>query len=198
MILYPKGGALTAVTSTIILAITISTIKIIPCRSFLQRSSIFRTAASLAFANNYKHNFSVVLSDSNFCKTTGNHHLSKMCVTTSSTNNAESTSPSSSSSNPLLIQWDDQPFLLPPFQSINPSHFKEAFEFGMDAHLKDLQAIVDNEEEATFENTIVVYDHAGSVLNRVSSVFSNMCSSLNTDGECIMCIVVLIIGVRYF
>ena len=56
----------------------------------------------------------------------------------------------------------------------------------MDAHLKDLQAIVDNTEEATFENTIVVYDHAGSVLNRVSSVFSNMCSSLNTDGECLM------------
>ena len=195
MVLYRQGGAPTTVTFTytIILAITISTIKIIPSRSFLhQRSSLFRTAATLAFTNNYKHNFSVVRSElnkSNFCNNnnTGNH-LSKMCVTTSSTSNAESSPPSSSSSpsNPLLIQWDDQPFLLPPFQSIKPSHFKEAFESGMDAHLKDLQAIVDNTEEATFENTIVVYDHAGSVLNRVSSVFSNMCSSLNTDGECLM------------
>eukprot|EP01083_Nonionella_stella_P165484 550585_1 len=40
---------------------------------------------------------------------------------------------------------------------------------------------VENEEEASFDNVIVAYDQAGSVLDRVSLVFSNMCSSLNTD-----------------
>lgn len=52
----------------------------------------------------------------------------------------------------------------------------------MKCHLNDLQAIVDKEDEPTFENTIVPFDQAGSVLDRVRSVFSNMCSSLNTDG----------------
>lgn len=70
---------------------------------------------------------------------------------------------------------------MPPFQSIQPSHFKEAFEHGMEAHLSDLQSIVDNKEDPTFENTIVAYDQAGSVLSKVNLVFSNMCSSLNTD-----------------
>ncbi len=53
----------------------------------------------------------------------------------------------------------------------------------MKQHLADLEAIVSNkrEEPPTFENTIAAYDRAGSVLDKVSLVFSNMCSSLNTD-----------------
>jgi len=51
----------------------------------------------------------------------------------------------------------------------------------MAAHLSDLQNIVDNSDEATFENTVATYDHAGSLLGKIESVFGNMCSSLNTD-----------------
>jgi peptidyl-dipeptidase Dcp len=95
---------------------------------------------------------------------------------------ATASSESYTGSNPLLKKWTNEPFLLPPFHSIQPSHFKEAFEHGMECHLKDLKAIVENEEEASFDNVIVAYDQAGSVLDRVSLVFRNMCSSLNTDG----------------
>ena len=105
-----------------------------------------------------------------------------MCVTTSNDATCSETT-TDSGSNPLLANWSNQPFLLPPFQSILPSHFKEAFEHGMEAHLSDLQSIVDNKEDPTFENTIVTYDQAGSALSKVNSVFSNMCSSLNTDGK---------------
>jgi len=51
----------------------------------------------------------------------------------------------------------------------------------MEEHLADLRAIVNNEQEPNFENTIAAYDRAGSLLSKISSVFSNMCSSLNTD-----------------
>lgn len=170
------------VVTTFILhvAILLFTNKIIPCRSFIQRLTL-RTAATLAFANNQNQ---LSVKSANFCGSNSNNlqrTSSKMCATNTET--AASTETAYSGSNPLLVQWDDQPFLLPPFQRIQPSHFKEAFEYGMEAHLADLQAIVDDQDEATFENTIVTYDHAGSVLGRVSSVFSNMCSSLNTDGK---------------
>jgi peptidyl-dipeptidase Dcp len=88
---------------------------------------------------------------------------------------------SKSESNPLLKEWTNQPFLLPPFKEITPSHFPPAFEAAMKAHLDDLNAIIDNTGEATFENTIAAYDRAGALLSKVSSVFSNYCSSLNTD-----------------
>jgi peptidyl-dipeptidase Dcp len=85
------------------------------------------------------------------------------------------------SDNPLLASWTDNPFQLPPFTSIQPSHFPPAFDIAMAQHKADLQAIVDNTDTPTFENTIAEYDRTGPLLDRVSHVFSNMCSSLNTD-----------------
>jgi peptidyl-dipeptidase Dcp len=93
-------------------------------------------------------------------------------------------SSSSATTNPLLIDWSSQPFHLPPFQQIQPKHFQEALQEGMRAHLRDLKAIANNDnndkQEPDFENVMAAYDRAGSLLDRVGSVFSNMCSSLNT------------------
>lgn len=87
-------------------------------------------------------------------------------------------------SNPLLDEWTTQPFELPPFAAIQTEHFKPALEVGMKAHLDDLQAIVNAhvpvDAEPTFETVIAAYDRAGSLLSKVSGVFSNMCSSMNT------------------
>ena len=82
-------------------------------------------------------------------------------------------------SNPLLEPWT-QAFSLPPFDKIQTEHYKPALEVGMEEHLKDLQAIVDNPEPPTFENVMVAYDRAGSILDKVGGVFGNMCSSQNT------------------
>ena len=46
-----------------------------------------------------------------------------------------------SESNPLLRSWAKQPFHLPPFEEIEPSHFKPALEAAMEAHIGDLEAI---------------------------------------------------------
>ena len=83
--------------------------------------------------------------------------------------------------NPLLAPWSSQPFALPPFAQIEPKHFPSALEEGMKQDLEDLKAIVDCEDEPTFENVFAALDRSGSVLERVSSVFGNMCSSLNTE-----------------
>lgn len=47
--------------------------------------------------------------------------------------------------------------------------------------LQDLKAIVNCEDEPTFENVFAAYDRAGSVLGKVGAVFGNFCSSLNTE-----------------
>ena len=82
--------------------------------------------------------------------------------------------------NPLLGDWHKEPFLLPPFGEIEVSHFEPAFEAAMEEQLKELQDIVDNEEEPTFANVIEVYDRTGSSLGKVSGVYGNYVSSLNT------------------
>eukprot|EP00536_Pseudo-nitzschia_multiseries_P017264 jgi/Psemu1/264158/estExt_Genewise1Plus.C_14590002 len=81
--------------------------------------------------------------------------------------------------NPLLESWT-QPFSLPPFDTIRTEHYKPALEVGMEEHLGDLRAIVDNPEPPTFENVMVSYDRAGKTLDKVAGVFYNMCSSQNT------------------
>ena len=93
----------------------------------------------------------------------------KMCINTDE------------NANPLLKEWTDEPFMLPPFPAISPSHFAPAFTVAMKEHLDDLQAIAANESAPTFSNTIAAYDRAGGLLDKISSVFSNFCSSLNTE-----------------
>jgi len=87
----------------------------------------------------------------------------------------------SSSGNPLLGDWSSRPFHLAPFEEIEPMHFPGALEEGMRAHLEDLSAIASEAEVPNFENTIAAYDRAGRLLERVSNVFSNLCSSQNTE-----------------
>lgn len=83
--------------------------------------------------------------------------------------------------NPLLGEWDT-PFGVPPFDRIKVSDYKPAFEAGMKAHNEDIEAIVNNADEPTFENTILAFDNSGSLLNRVLPVFS-LLSAADTNPE---------------
>jgi len=51
----------------------------------------------------------------------------------------------------------------------------------MEEHVADLQLIVDDDAEPSFERVVVRFDRAGSTYSKVASVFSNLCSSKNTD-----------------
>lgn len=89
----------------------------------------------------------------------------------------------SSDNNPLLADWSaNNPFAMPPFADIQTSHFQPALEVAMQAHLADLQAIVDDTTTPpTFDSVVAPYDRAGQLLSRVSAVYANLGSSLNTE-----------------
>jgi peptidyl-dipeptidase Dcp len=74
------------------------------------------------------------------------------------------------------------PFEFPQFDRIKDSDYLPAYQAGMRAQLKEVEAIAHNSEPATFENTIVALERSGRLLDRVDTVFSNL-SSCNTDDE---------------
>ncbi len=82
--------------------------------------------------------------------------------------------------NPFLTEYTT-PFQVPPFDQINNEHYLPAFEAGMKEQLAEVEAIVNNAEPATFENTILPYDKSGQTLNRVSNVFFNLNECLTND-----------------
>lgn len=62
----------------------------------------------------------------------------------------------------------------PDFNAIKDEHFLPAFEEGMKQHLAEIEAIANNPEPATFENTFVAMEKSGELLTRVSRVFYNL------------------------
>lgn len=62
----------------------------------------------------------------------------------------------------------------PDFNAIKDAHFLPAFEEGMKQHLAEIDAIANNPEPATFENTFVAMEKSGELLGRVSRVFYNL------------------------
>ncbi|RUO34438.1 dipeptidyl carboxypeptidase II [Aliidiomarina shirensis] len=62
----------------------------------------------------------------------------------------------------------------PDFRVINDDHFLPAFERGMEEHMAEVEAIANNPEAPTFENTIVAMERSGELLTRVSRVFYNL------------------------
>ncbi len=78
--------------------------------------------------------------------------------------------------NPLLVDFNT-PFNVPPFDRIENGHFMPAFEKAMEKHNLEIDAIANNPEPPTFENTIAALDYSGYRLSEVSSIFSNLNSS---------------------
>ena len=72
--------------------------------------------------------------------------------------------------NPLLAEFNT-PFGVPPFDEIKPEHYMPAFELGMEQQRAEVEAIVNNAEPATFENTVAALDQCGALLNKVTYVF---------------------------
>jgi len=84
------------------------------------------------------------------------------------------------SSNPFLNAYNT-PFNVPPFDKIKPGHFVPAFEKGMNDARTELDKIVNNRKEPTFENTIEAYDNMGKLLRDVTAVFTELCGSNTND-----------------
>jgi len=83
--------------------------------------------------------------------------------------------------NPLLSKFDTK-FNVPPFDKIQTEHYLPAFEEAIKHHETEIEAIVNNTEKPTFENTIAAVDRSGFLLSEVRSIFDNM-NSANTNKE---------------
>ena len=83
-------------------------------------------------------------------------------------------------SNPLLQEWNT-PYQTPPFSQIETKHYEPAIDYAIEQQRAEIDAIINNPEEPTFENTIVAMEQAGALLNRVTSLFFVLNNSDTSD-----------------
>ncbi|MEP3630903.1 MAG: M3 family metallopeptidase [Hyphomicrobiales bacterium] len=83
--------------------------------------------------------------------------------------------------NPLLAKWTT-PFELPPFDTINADHYREAFDAALVENEAEMVAIAENGDAATFANTIEAMELSGESLSKVAGTFFNL-SGANTNPD---------------
>lgn len=74
------------------------------------------------------------------------------------------------------------PFQAPRFDKIKDSDYQPAIEAGMVQQIKEVEAIANNPEPPTFENTYVALERSGQLLSRVMEVFGGI-TSANTNPD---------------
>ena len=80
--------------------------------------------------------------------------------------------------NPFFSKRYDTPHEVPPFDQIKFEHYEPAMMEGMRLETEAIEALCNNPEEPTFENTIM--PKTGEMLENVTSVFFNLLSACNT------------------
>jgi peptidyl-dipeptidase Dcp len=84
------------------------------------------------------------------------------------------------SSNPFYSP-STLPFEAPPFDKIKDDDYQPALEAGMAQQQTEIQAIADNPEAPTFENTIVALEKTGRLFDRVSAAFNGVTGANTND-----------------
>ncbi len=72
-------------------------------------------------------------------------------------------------------------FKYPPFDQIDNNHFMPAFERGMAEQLAEIEAITEQIEPPTFDNTLIPLEVSGQTLGRVSRVFFALTAADTND-----------------
>ena len=75
--------------------------------------------------------------------------------------------------NPFLTEWDT-PYGIPPFGEIQVEDYIPAIQAGIDQQKKEIEAIVANADEPTFENTVLPLELSGRILSKVTGVLYNV------------------------
>ena len=81
--------------------------------------------------------------------------------------------------NIFLQEWDT-PYGTAPFSKITTDQYMPAFKAGLEEQKANIAAILANTEEPTFENTILAYENASPILDKVQGVFFNLSESDST------------------
>ncbi|MDD2284481.1 MAG: M3 family metallopeptidase [Paludibacter sp.] len=82
--------------------------------------------------------------------------------------------------NPFFSEYENE-YGIPPFEKIKTEHYLPAFKEGIKQQQADYEAIANNSEAPTFENTIEALELSGVLLEKVSSVFFNLYSAETND-----------------
>jgi peptidyl-dipeptidase Dcp len=82
--------------------------------------------------------------------------------------------------NPLLSGFKT-PHQTFPFDQVKVEHFMPAFEKAFALQTAEMEAITSNKAPATFENTVVAYEHAGALLHDVQAIFYTLDNCESTD-----------------
>ena len=82
--------------------------------------------------------------------------------------------------NPFYSEYNT-PYQTVPFNKIKLEHYEPALMEGIKQHTAEVEAIITNPEAPTFENTVVALEYAGSLLDRVITVFFTLNSADTSD-----------------
>jgi peptidyl-dipeptidase Dcp len=96
-------------------------------------------------------------------------------------NNSQKSASTTGEPGSIFFTEFDTPYGTPPFDRIGFADYRPAFLAGMEEQTSEIDTIVNNTEDPTFENTIVALDNSGRLLSRVSRVFYGLKSSETND-----------------
>lgn len=82
--------------------------------------------------------------------------------------------------NPFLEEWNT-PYGIPPFEKIQLSDYIPAVKAGIEEQNKELDAIINNPDAPTFENTVAAYELSGRTLSKTTAVLFNLQETEGSD-----------------
>jgi peptidyl-dipeptidase Dcp len=97
-----------------------------------------------------------------------------------SIDNAFAAGPDFGPSNPFYAS-STLPFQAPPFDKIKDEDYQPALEAGMAQQKAEIEAIANNPETPTFDNTIVAMEKTGKLLDRVTAAFFGVTGANTND-----------------
>lgn len=80
---------------------------------------------------------------------------------------------SAQATNPFYAE-STLPLQYPPFDKIKDADFAPAFDRGMAEQIKEIEAIANNKDAPTFDNTIIAMEKSGRILTRATATFFNL------------------------
>lgn len=92
---------------------------------------------------------------------------------------AKDSMPSINRTNPLLSEYKTQ-YEIPPFSQIKVEDYMPALREAINQQKAEINAIINNPDAPTFNNTILALDNSGDLLTKVTLLFSGLDEALNS------------------
>ena len=80
-----------------------------------------------------------------------------------------------------IFQVYNTPYGAYPFELIKEEHYRDAFREAIAEKRAEIESIIENEEEPSFENTILALERAGAKMELVSGIFYNLLHAHSND-----------------